>query len=131
MECSWEEFEGGSKAHIYGMFPGYFLSAYVLGVRRDDPVRTGALRIEPHLADLTRAAGTVVTEFGPVPIAWEKAGAKLKFNLTVPQGTRTTLALPYRAGQESILLDGRNIQGARRANRLEIPVSAGNHQGSY
>ena len=32
-------FEGlhawGSKAHCYGMFPAYFLSAYVLGVRLD------------------------------------------------------------------------------------------------
>ena len=32
-QTAWEEFDGGSKAHIYGMFPGYFLSAYVLGVR--------------------------------------------------------------------------------------------------
>jgi alpha-L-rhamnosidase len=37
--CSWEDLDGrGSHAHIYGMHPGYFLSAYVLGVRRDEPV---------------------------------------------------------------------------------------------
>ena len=36
-QCSWEEFNGGSKAHIYGMFPGCFLSTHVLGVRRDAP----------------------------------------------------------------------------------------------
>ena len=37
-ECSWEGLGGGSRAHCYGMFPGYFLSAYVLGVRRDGPM---------------------------------------------------------------------------------------------
>ena len=37
-QTSWEEFRGGSKAHIYGMLPGYFLSSYVLGVRLDGPV---------------------------------------------------------------------------------------------
>ena len=30
-KTSWEEFDGGSKAHIYGSFPGYFLSAYRAG----------------------------------------------------------------------------------------------------
>jgi alpha-L-rhamnosidase len=37
-QAMWEEFAGGSKAHVYGMFPAYFLSAYVLGVRIDGPV---------------------------------------------------------------------------------------------
>ena len=37
-QSSWEGFDWGSHAHIYGMYPGYFLSAYVLGVRRDAPV---------------------------------------------------------------------------------------------
>ena len=63
-------FEGlhawGSKAHCYGMFPAYFLSS-VLGVRLNGPVQNKTLFIEPRLADLTEAAGTVVTEFGPVP----------------------------------------------------------------
>jgi hypothetical protein len=48
---------GGSKAHIYGMFPGYFLSAYVLGVRRDAPVADKTIMIEPHLGDLAEATG--------------------------------------------------------------------------
>jgi len=131
MQCSWEEFEGGSKAHIYGMYPGYFLSAYVLGVRRDAPVASRELRIEPHLGDLAYAKGIVVTEYGPVSVAWEGIGGKLGFRLTTPAGTRTTLALPYRAGQESILIDGREIKGFHQANRLEIWVPAGQHQGSY
>ena len=51
-ECSWEGLGGGSHAHCYGMFPGYFLSVYVLGVRRDGPVRNRHLVIEPRLGDL-------------------------------------------------------------------------------
>jgi len=131
-QCSWEVFGGGSsKAHIYGMYPGHFLSAYVLGVRRDAPVSSKELRVEPHLADLSRAQGTVITEYGRVPVAWTKAGEELKFTLTVPPGIKTTLSLPYRAGHESILLDGKDITGARQGNRLDIPLCAGDHQGNY
>ena len=130
-QCSWEELGGGSKAHIYGMFPGYFLSAYVLGVRRDAPVATKELRIEPHLADLTMAKGTVITEYGPVTVAWEKAGLELKLTLTIPPETKTTLALPYRPGHEQIRLDGRMVKGIRHGHRLEIPLNAGSHQANY
>jgi hypothetical protein len=113
------------------MYPAYFLSAYVLGVRRDEAVSSKELRIEPHLADLTTAKGTVVTEYGPVPVAWERDGVELKVNLTIPPGTRTTLALPYRAGHENIQLDGKNAKGILRGSRLEIPVRAGDHQAHY
>ena len=130
-QCSWEGFGGGSKAHIYGMHPGYFLSAFVLGVRRDAPVAARELLIEPHLADLTAAKGTVVTEFGLVPVAWEKHGVELKLNLTVPPETKTLLALPYRAGCESVQLDGQDVHGARHRNRLEIPLVAGTHEVNY
>lgn len=129
--CSWEDFEGGSKAHIYGMYPGYFLGAYVLGVRRDAPVSSKELRIEPHLADLATAKGTVVTEYGPVPVAWTNTGVELTFTLTVPPGIKTTLALPYRAGHESIRLDGKDVKGTHQGNRLEIPLRAGDHQADY
>ena len=59
-QTSWEELEdgGGSKAHIYGMHPGYFLTAYVLGARREGPL-TGLVSpdrrmilIEPRFSGL-------------------------------------------------------------------------------
>lgn len=131
-QCSWEVFGGGSsKAHIYGMYPGYFLSTYVLGVRRDAPVSSKELRIEPHLADLNNAQGTVITEYGPVSVAWTKAGEELKFTLSVPRGINTTLSVPYRAGHESIRLDSQEEIGTRHGNRLEIPLRTGDHQASY
>ena len=128
-QCSWEVFGGGSsKAHIYGMYPGYFLSAYVLGVRRDGPVAAKQLRIEPHPGDLSRAQGTVVTEYGPVPVAWTKTGTELQLAVTVPPGIATTLSLPTQAGHVSLRLDGKEVTGSPRGNRLEIPLSAGEHQ---
>jgi hypothetical protein len=130
-QCSWEDLDGGSKAHIYGMYPGYFLNAYVLGVRRDAPVAAKELRIDPHLTDLSYAKGIVVTEYGPVPVAWEKNGLELKLTMTIPPGIKTTLGLPYRAGHERIFLDGQYVKGSHQGNRLEIPVRAGNHQANY
>jgi len=131
-QCSWEVFGGGSsKAHIYGMYPGYFLGAYVLGVRRDAPVSSKELRIEPHLADLDWAQGTVITEYGPVAIAWTKTGVELGLTLTVPPGIKTTLSLPYRDGHESIRLNGQDVTGTHLGNRLDIPFRAGDLQAVY
>lgn len=130
-QCSWEDFGGGSKAHIYGMYPGYFLSAYVLGVRRDAPVADKVIRIEPHLGDLKNAEGTVVTEFGPVRVAWKQEKDKLCFEITLPEGIKTTLALPYKEGRQTIELDGKKVEGVKNGNRIEINLPAGTHSGAY
>jgi len=130
-ECSWESLGGGSHAHCYGMFPGYFLSTYVLGVRRDLPVADKKLLIEPHLGDLTQAAGVVVTEFGPVSVSWQKEGEHLQFQATVPANVECMLALPSRSGSESIQLDDKTLPGAVRGSRLIVPLSPGTHSGSY
>ncbi len=129
-ECSWESLNGGSKAHCYGMFPGYFLSAYVLGVRRDKPVAERKILIEPHLGDLTRAEGVVVTEFGPVSVSWKKDGEKLRFQITLPEKTETTLALPSPAGRGRVQLDGKSPAGKIQGRRLTFALSPGSHTGS-
>ena len=128
-QCSWEAFAGGSKAHIYGMYPGYFLSAYVLGVRRDRPVAAKAIVIEPHLGDLTRAAGTVVTEFGPVPVSWVRAGGSLDFKCEVPPGVRATLLLPRDAARNSITLDGTAVGSTSGTERFAVDLGPGAHAG--
>jgi len=130
-QTSWEEFNGGSKAHIYGMYPGYFLDAFVLGVRREAPVVEKRLLIEPHLGELTNAAGVVVTEFGPVPVAWQRTGAQWQFTLTAPPHVKTVLALPCQPGHEAITLDGKAVKGTVHDSRLEIPLPGGSHQGNY
>ena len=130
-ECSWESLGGGSHAHCYGMFPGYFLSACVLGVRRDLPVADREILVEPHLGDLTQAAGVVVTEFGPVSVSWQKEGELLRFHVTVPENARSTLALPSRPGRDGIQLDGKAQTGTVRGSRLLVTLSPGTHAGSY
>ena len=130
-ECSWEDLGGGSHAHIYGMFPGYFLSTYVLGVRRDAPVAEKKILIEPHLGDLIQAGGVVVTEFGPVPATWKLEGGKLNFKITAPTNAKTTLALPLKPGLDSVQLDGATQKGNIQGSRLILTLRPGAHAGSY
>ena len=130
-QTSWEALGGGSKVHCYGIVPGYILSTYVLGVRRDAPVAKHQLVIEPHLGDLTRAAGVVVTEFGPVPVTWKKENGTLHFTITIPANTVATLALPAAAGDKVIELDGQKQRGKILGARCLLALKPGEHTGSY
>ncbi len=127
-DCSWEDLNGGSHAHIYGMHPGYFLSAYVLGVRRDEPVWTRSLRVEPHLGGLTFAEGKVVTEYGLVPISWKNGADGLAFSIDIPAGLATTLALPAGGGQR-LTLNGKTTTTRPEGNRLVTTLPAGHSEG--
>ncbi len=89
------------------------------------------IRIEPHLGDLARAAGVVVTEFGPISVSWHKEGDSLRFQVTAAESAETTLALPSRAGRDSILLDGKMQTGRVQGSRLTVTLSPGAHAGSY
>ena len=136
-------FEGlhswGSQAHGYGMFPAFFLSSFVLGVRLDGPVQNQALLIEPRLGDLTEAAGTVETEFGPVLVAWKREGNQWNYVIDaspLAAGVAVRLRLPVGTGAFMAKLDGVALQagtmGAKREGRwLELPVSVGEHRGSW
>ena len=130
-ECSWEGFSGGSKAHIYGMYPGYFLSAEVLGVRREAPVWKHQLVIEPHLGDLTNAEGVVVTPFGTVPVEWNTADGVLHFKVTVPENTEARLALACKSGHEEIHVNGKSLRGTVQGARLVLNLKPGAYTGDY
>ena len=128
-ECSWEDLGGGSKAHCYGLFPGYFLSSYVLGVRRDAPVAEKRIVIQPHPGDLTHAAGVVVTEFGPVPVSWKIANRAFEFSFTVPPGVKADVLLP--AGAEGVvLLNGQPAKTVSRGRWRAFEAGPGKYQGS-
>jgi hypothetical protein len=113
------------------MFPAYFLSSYVLGVRLDGPVQKKSLLIEPRLGDLTEASGTVVTEFGLVPVSWEKVSEHWNFSAEVPAGIKTRLRLPVGTGKFTATLDGKNIISTQRGRWLEIPLEGGKHSGTW
>jgi alpha-L-rhamnosidase len=124
-QTTWEEFTGGSQAHCYGMFPGYFLSAYVLGIRLDGPAANKHLLIDPRLGDLASAEGTVVTEFGPVPVSWKMSSDHLDFEFTVPDGFTATLRLPSFDGKASLVLDSHPV-----TSTPSVEVKAGSHEGT-
>ena len=130
-QTSWESVRGGSKVHCYGIVPGYILSTYVLGVRRDQPVGKHQIVIEPHLADLTKAEGVVVTEFGPVPVSWTKAGGRLHFQFTVPAGVEALVALPDQAGRGEITLDGNKFAGETVGSRRTFTLKSGSYRGEF
>ena len=130
-ECSWESFGGGSAAHIYGMYPGYFLSSYVLGVRWEDGVPLHKkLLIQPHLADLTQAAGVVVTEVGPVSVSWKRTSSGgLMFQLKVPAGVTAKLILPA-GSAKTFTLNARPAFGKRMGYRYQFTLAAGDYTGT-
>ncbi len=130
-QTTWESMGGGSKVHCYGIVPGYFLSAYVLGVRREAPVWQHQIIIEPHLADLTHAEGLVVTEFGPVPVAWNRTNGGLHFSLRIPAGTVARLALPAQPDRAQATLNGQVVNGSREGSRWVTNLKSGTYEGVY
>jgi hypothetical protein len=136
-------FEGlhswGSQAHCYGMFPAYFLSSYVLGVRLDGPVQKKSLLIEPRLGDLTQASGTVVTEFGLVSVAWKHEGDQWNYSVDtskLPSAISINLRLPVGTQNFTAKLDGTILKvgakGIKREGRwLDVPLTPRQHQGFW
>lgn len=130
-QTTWEGLGSGSKVHCYGIVPGYILSTYVLGVRRDEPVWKKQIIIEPHLADLTHAEGVVVTEFGPVPIEWKNSDGALYFKVTVPEKIEAILSLPNKTGRDEISVDEKNVRGTVQGARRMVVLKSGPHSGDY
>lgn len=123
-----------TDSHEAGATPAYQLSAQVLGVRLDGPVWNKRLLIEPHLGNLTRAAGTVVTEHGLVPVSWRRAdnGLGLEFRLEIPPGVTATVAIPKVSDQATLLLNGQPLTAAQvttRGRRLVFQLTPGMHTG--
>lgn len=107
-----EKGEGSTEAcHNYGSVPAYFLSSYILGIRLESPVWEKKLLVEPRLGDLTFAEGIVVTEFGPVPVAWRKSpdGKSLDFNFIIPQGVTAEIHLPKWSANVTLNLNGKEL----------------------
>lgn len=130
-QTTWEAMSGGSKIHCYGIVPGYVLSSFVLGVRRDAPVAKRQLVVEPHLADLTWADGVVVTEFGPVPVSWKIDNQRLSFKVSIPPDTEALLALPCSFDDQSAIIDNQPATGTLKGLRCVFRLGPGQHSGNY
>jgi len=120
---------GASEScHNYGSIPAHFLSSHVLGVRRLLPVSDKQLLIEPRLGNLTRAEGTVATEFGPVPVSWNIAGGRLAFTLEIPHGIHAVLRIPD-AIASSLEIDGRQVSSATEGRHGVVALPGGRYSG--
>ncbi len=129
-QTTWEELEkgGGSKVHIYGMHPGYFLTAFVLGARREGPAERRTILIEPRFSGLDWAKGICVTEFGPVEMEWTMNSARRpEITSIVPGNVRARLRLSSQDASDALEIDG-TVAHARNADRwLEAVLPPGRH----
>jgi hypothetical protein len=130
----WEDLSetGGSKVHMYGIVPGYFLTSYVLGVRRLGPVSIPALLIEPRCSGLSWARGVAVTEFGPVEMNWSKSPeGVVSIECSIPPQISATLRLYRRDGKDVISVDQHQSIGEVKGTFIELPLEHGKHKISY
>jgi alpha-L-rhamnosidase len=128
---TWEglEKDGGSRVHIYGMNPGYFLTAFVLGARREGPVDQRTILIEPRFSGLDWAKGVCVTEFGPVEMEWKIGGThRPEITCTVPGNVRATLRVSFVDASDVLEINGA-VAPVRRANGwLEATLLSGTNR---
>jgi hypothetical protein len=112
-----EDWHGGSFIHESGAHPAWFLSSYVLGVRVEGTRSARRLLFEPRLADLQRAEGTVLCEYGPVAVSWDRSddGKTLAFALEVPSGARAIVRIPLESAKAALVVDGRELVRAGSA----------------
>ncbi|MCX5757813.1 MAG: hypothetical protein NTU83_04775 [Candidatus Hydrogenedentes bacterium] len=106
LDTVFEGFGGPSFCHNAGASAAYCLSAYVLGVRREGPVSEKRIIVDPRPGDLEYARGIVVTELGPVDIAWKRNAKTFALDVTIPKGATATLRLPAQNG-DIVEVDGR------------------------
>jgi hypothetical protein len=129
-QTTWEELTdtGGSKAHMYGVVPGSFLTTHLLGARRNGPVTDRSIVIEPRCTDLAWARGIAVTEVGPVAMSWSKSpDGRLTIDCTIPQNATATLRLYRQGTEENITLDGQARKARVNGKFIEETLASGAH----
>jgi len=121
----------GYLCHPFGLIPAYSLPAYVLGVRKPEPVWKRTILLEPRLGDLLFAKGVGLTELGPVPVEWQKDGKNsLKFRFEIPENTKALIRLPEQGQQNQIILNGKTIHFTTKGRFLEFKVKSGSYNGT-
>ena len=132
-QTTWEDLpdHGGSKVHIYGMAPAYFLTAYVLGARRIGPISDRAILLEPRCGNLTSATGTAITEFGPVKIQWKNTPEAFSMACDLPAHTKSTLRLYHRGMGHVLSINGTQTRVSPSGKFIEVFLQPGRQQIKY
>lgn len=133
-KTTWEGFGPGENCHDMGSTPTIYLSRHVLGVQVDGPVANRRLLVEPRLGDLKRAEGVVVTEFGPVPVRWERSNdnGRFRFEIEIPAGVTARVSLPKPAENTKPTIDGQAVNPLPESSPrfLDVELGPGKHQGT-
>jgi alpha-L-rhamnosidase len=99
-----------SLAHGWSTTPVSALSGYVLGVQ---PATAGyaTWTVQPHPGDLTWAEGDVPTPHGTLGVDWsgESGVGQFSMQVTAPQGTTGTIAVPTYGATNPIVEDAGQI----------------------
>jgi hypothetical protein len=120
----------GYLCHPFGLVPAYALPSYVLGVRKPEPVWKRIILIEPRLGDLLFARGVGLTEFGPVPVEWQKETEySMKFRFEIPENTDALIRFPKQGQQNQIILNSRPVHFTDKGRFLEFRVKSGAYTG--
>jgi hypothetical protein len=130
---AWEDFHGGSPVHESGAIPAWVLSAGVLGVQTEGTRGRLQLIIEPHLGDLSTAAGTVLCEYGPVRVSWKTSSdhRQLDFSLDIPAGAPpATVHVPRLNGATSIQVDGKPYDDSNDNSKVNLTGNSKDDGGS-
>jgi len=131
-QTTFEGFGPGENCHEAGGVPTIYLSRHVLGVEVEGPVAERRLTIKPHLGDLRRAEGTVMTEFGPIAVCWDRTAAdgRFVFDVEVPAGVTAKVSIPHQTPKNNLTIDGQIVQPTIQSERhLTISLGAGKHHG--
>ena len=120
--------KSGRNFHNFGMVPGYYMSAYILGVRTQGPAWEKKVLIEPRLGDLEFASGIVSTENGPVTVSWDRGTApsenkkELKFSVKVPATVTARIGVPFHGQPKDLVVNGEKVieNGVAKSNLVRI-----------
>jgi alpha-L-rhamnosidase len=130
---TWESWEGAaaksenSESHAYGANAALeAIQRYVLGVEIVEP-QAARVRIRPLLGPLAFADGSVVTERGPVRVAWKAAGPDIQVTLPANVVADVHVAAPGR--RALLFMDGRRLPTHRDgAHLVARDVPPGSHR---
>ncbi|MEV0155795.1 family 78 glycoside hydrolase catalytic domain [Micromonospora sp. NPDC050686] len=87
-----------SQSHGWGAQALVDVQEAMLGIRTSSP-GAAVVDVVPPAVGLTRAAGTVHTQRGPVALDWRRVGAGMRVELEVPVNVTARVALPVEAGR--------------------------------
>jgi hypothetical protein len=127
----WERFDdSGYLCHPFGQIPAYTIPAYILGVRKPEPVWEKEILIEPHLGDLKMVKGVGITELGAVPVSWEKnVKGNLLFSFEIPKGSTAIVRLEKITKSSKLIVNGESYKTIVNSRYHEFKVEAGKYSG--